>query len=176
MPDFVNGCGQLVGFAVVVLATYMVVTTAFWQAFEARELSGLADSLAAIDGESRVLGLSFTETSRYVRGRPFVQVFSWAYATHGGTLNFSFGDTPMSLVVFDDAARFQWTVGLEWVPRAVQRSDFEHFDYALVGGDEPAHGTLLRFRELRPVTTEGVWRLYRIESPLDAGPVLAPVS
>jgi len=160
--------------AVAILGTYMVVTTAFWQAFEANELDGLAESLAAIEGEPRVLGLSYLGASRYVRGRPFVQIFSWAYAVHGGTLNMSFADTPMSPVVYKDADRLQWTIGLEWVPKGVRRSDFSYFDYTLVGGDESAHQTMLRLEELEPLVTEGVWRLYRIDS--SGGLPLAPVS
>ena len=167
--------------AVAVLGTLMVVSAAFWLGFEANELSGLEASLEALEEGSRVIGLSYLETSRFFRGRPFIQTFSWAYAAKGGVLNFSFADSPLSLVVHNDLRRQHWTRGLEWWPKAVRRSDFAHFDYALVGGDEQAHTTMRNTGVLRPVAgespeTEAVWRLYRVEAPAAAVPVRPDVS
>jgi hypothetical protein len=155
--------------ACVLLVTYMVVTTAVWRAFEATELTGLAEALAAMKGEPRVVGLSYLGQSRFVHSQPFVQIFSWAYALHGGALSFSFGDFPTSLVVYKDMQRRVWTPGLEWIPKAVRRSDFQYFDYALVGGDESAQRTMQGLAELEPVVSEGIWRLYRIDSSSDDG-------
>jgi hypothetical protein len=65
-------------------------------------------------------------------------------------------------VVYRTPRRFSWTSGLEWRPERVKPSDFVHFDYALVNGDESRHASLAALPELRPVTAEGRWRLYRI--------------
>lgn len=171
---------------VVLLLTHMVVTTAYWLAFEKEELTGLTESLAAIKGEPRVIGLSYLGESRYFKGQPFIQVFSWTYAVHGGVLNFSFGDFAPSLVIYDEGdfssgsqktrrptavteavppPENSWSVGLEWFPKAVRRSDFRFFDYALVGGEEEAHQKMVQLPDLSAVVTEGRWRLYRIDSP-----------
>ena len=163
--------------ALVVVASFMAVTAVHWLGFEANELDGLPESLAAIEGEPRVVGLSYLSGSRYFRGQPFVQTFAWTYAVHGGMLNFSFGDNPLNLVVYTDPDRFEWTEGLEWVPKAIRRSDFQYFDYALVGGDERAHATMLGVGSLTPLVSRGVWRLYRVESepgPAAAGVVAPP--
>jgi len=143
-------------------ASLMLVTASAWLRFERVELTGLAGSLAALPPEPRVVGLSYLERSRYVIGRPFIQLFSWSYALRGGSLNFSFSEFPTSLVV-DTRGENPWTQGLEWNPKWVRKSDLEHFDFALVQGDAAAHAKMTTLGLLEPVTRQGRWRLYRVE-------------
>jgi len=152
------------GVPLVLLATHMVTTAAYWKRFEEHDLQGLREALAVLPEAPRVVGLSYLETTPYVIGRPYLQSFAWAYVLHGGELNFSFGYFSPSLVVYEDLlARIQWTWGLEWFPKRVRRSDFRFFDYALIAGDDAAHMTVSRIPELEPVSGEGPWRLYRTE-------------
>jgi hypothetical protein len=144
-------------------ASFMLVTATAWLRFERVELTGLEDSLAALPPEPKVLGLSYLKRSRYVIGRPFIQVYSWSYVLQGGGLNFSFGDLPTSLVVYTSDEANAWTEGLEWYPKWVRRSDFEHFDFALVQGDAAAHAKMQSLGVLEPVTSQGRWRLYRVQ-------------
>jgi hypothetical protein len=151
--------------AMLALSSLMVVTMAFWATFEHQELSGLEASLEALPSEQRVIGLSFVPDSPRITGRPFLQLFSWAYAVRGGELNFSFAYFPPSLVVYRGTSHVHWTWGLEWFPKTVRRSDFRQFDFALVGGDEAAHRRMAALPELEGVVDDGTWRLYRVVRP-----------
>jgi len=146
----------------IVLGSLVLVTTVYWHQYETEELAGLPEALAALPPEPRVIGLSYLEQSRFVTGHPFIQTFAWAQVVRGGKLNFSFGYFAPSLVVYENRDRVPWTWGLEWLPKAVRRSDFRQFDYALIGGDAEAHEQMARLPEIEPVTVEGLWRLYRV--------------
>ena len=55
-----------------------------------------------------------------------------------------------------------WTDGLEWDPYCLTEDDVKYFDYTLVGGDRLKQLQFQdRFPQAVPVTTEGMWRLYR---------------
>ncbi len=149
--------------ATVLLTTLMVVSCAYWLRFERTELAGLPRALEALPEAPRVVGLNYLDKSELVRGQPFIQTFAWAHALRGGELNFSFGDFAPSLVVYEDSRVVRWTWGLEWFPKRVRRSDFAHFDFALVSGDDEVHERMALLPELEPVTSDGLWRLYSIE-------------
>jgi hypothetical protein len=153
---------RLVPLAVLALLSFATVTT--WRAFEAEEMSGLAESLAALPEEPRVIGLDFVKHSEFVMDRPFLQAFAYAQVLHGGQLNFSFADFVPSLVVFRDPGDRRWTVGLEWFAEQVLASDLAFFDYALVNGNGAVHERFSRLFGVPAVTGQGRWRLYRLES------------
>jgi hypothetical protein len=131
-------------------------------AFERSELSGLSESLKAVPQNSRLLGLSYMKESGIVRGRPFIQVFSYAQVYRGGELNFSFADFGPSLVIYRTPRRLAWTSGLEWFPERAKKSDLLSFEYALVSGDETTHDSAARDGTLAPLTSSGRWRLYAV--------------
>jgi len=148
--------------AVTALAMFVVVTAFAWLRFEQDEHSGLSESLAVLPANMRVIGLDYVKTSPVIMGRPFLQTFAYAQVVRGGELNFSFAQFAPMAVVYRTPRRFSWTSGLEWRPERVKPSDFVHFDYALVNGDASRHASLAALPELRPLTAEGRWRLYRI--------------
>jgi hypothetical protein len=148
-----------------VLAAFFVLTALNWAAFERDELSGLPESLAALPSNPRVIGLSFFKESALVRGRPFIQIFSYAQVYRGGELNFSFADFAPSLVVYRRPRVPEWTSGLEWLPGEVKRSDLAFFDFALIGGDDNLHSRIGQDQALTPMTFAGRWRLYRTSAP-----------
>ena len=158
----------LVPLAVLAFLSFATIST--WREFESKEMSGLAESLAALPEQPRVIGLDFVKYSEFVMDRPFLQTFAYAQVFHGGQLNFSFADFVPSLVVFRDMGHRRWTLGLEWFVERVQSSDLAFFDYALINGDEAVHGGISRLRGFRPVTEHGRWRLYRIESTSNPKP------
>lgn len=149
-----------------VLAAFIALTALNWTAFERDELSGLRQSLAALPLKPRLIGLSYVEESDFVRGRPFIQVFSYAQVYRGGELNFSFADFAPSLVVYRRPRVPPWTSGLEWFPEQVTRSDLAFFDFALVSGDDKLHAGVARDEGLTPVTFGGRWRLYKTNAPV----------
>lgn len=152
---------RLVPLAVLALLSFTTVST--WREFESEEMSGLAESLAALPEQPRVIGLDFVKHSEFVMDRPFLQTFAYAQVLHGGQLDFSFADFVPSLVVFRDLGHRRWTIGLEWFAERVLTSDLAFFDYALVNGNEAVHERFSRLFGVPPVTSQGRWRLYRLE-------------
>ena len=110
----------------------------------------------------RVLGLDFLKKSAVVDNLPFLQLVAYAQVLHGGTLYLSFADFAPSLVVFKERRRARWTADLEWEAERVQPSDFQYFDFAIIGGGPQVHERYTALPTLTPVTRDGLWRLYRI--------------
>lgn len=137
-------------------------TATMWVRFERRDLSGLEESLRALPARPRVLGLDFLKESELIANRPFLQTFAYAQVMRGGTLNFSFAGFAPSPVIFKNLGPPLWTSGLEWFAEQVQPSDFNYFDYAVIGGQDDVHAMFSEFHALEPVTHTGHWRLYRI--------------
>jgi len=147
----------------VILALLSFGTISTWREFESEELSGLAESLAALPEQPRVIGLDFVKHSALVMDRPFLQMFAYAQVLKGGQLNFSFADFVPSPVVFRDLGHRRWTLGLEWFAERVLTSDLAFFDYALVNGNEAVHERFTRLFGVPAMTGQGRWRLYRLE-------------
>jgi hypothetical protein len=144
------------------LAAFFALTSLNWIAFQKSDLSGLQESLQTLPPAPRVIGLSYLKESSVVRGRPFIQIFSYAQVYRGGELNFSFADFGPSLVIYREPRRLQWTPGLEWFPERAKKSDLLFFDYAIVSGDERLHDAVRQDPALIPVTSAGRWRLYKV--------------
>jgi hypothetical protein len=149
--------------ALTAVAGFILVTCVAWVRFERDEYAGLRESLRALPANMRVIGLDYVKISPIIKGRPFLQGFAYAQVVRGGQLNFSFAEfAPMGVVYKTPRAR-PWTRGLEWFAERATRSDFSHFDYALVNAETRQHASLAALAELTPVTGQGRWRLYRID-------------
>jgi len=141
----------------------LVLSTAFtWSRWEKEEMSGLHEALTAIPSSSRVLGLDFVKESKFIKGRPFIQIFAYSQALKGGEVNFSFAEHSSGIVAFKERRRIQWTPGLEWFAEKVRISDLARFDYALVNGKKDIHDKFVDIKNLECVTNSGRWRLYRV--------------
>lgn len=147
-----------------VVAALSLATALTWREFEQVEMSGLAESLAALPPRPNVIGLDFVKESEFVKGRPFLQAFAYAQVLRGGRLNFSFAEFVPSLVVFRTHDQRRWTPGLEWFPERVRPADLSHFSHALVNADDVIHARFLGLPGVQRMTEHGRWRLYRIES------------
>jgi hypothetical protein len=150
--------------AAALLAGFVAATALAWRTFEAVELAGLAQVLDALPERQRVLGLSYAPDSPRILGKPFIQTFAYAQALRGGELNFSFADFAPCLVVYRVPRVPPWTLSLEWFPQRVRFSDFKHFDYVVVHGDEAAHALMAQRAPIAPVTASAPWRLYRVRA------------
>ena len=141
-------------------------TALSWYAFDRREMAGFAPALDAIPPRSRVIGLDYLRTSPRLRGYPFFQMFAYAQVLRGGELNFSFADFAPSLVVYRElrfaGGEWPWTRHLEWLPRNVRRSDFSHFDYALIHAGPGDQAKMAERAGLEVVAGAESWRLYRV--------------
>jgi len=144
------------------LMVFSFRTASAWYLFQQRELSGLSDSLKLLPENQKVLGLDFVKTSKYLKGRPFLQVFSYSQVFKGGDLNFSFAEHASGIVQYKKIRVLHWTPGLEWFAERVTQRDFLAFDYALINGDLKIHSESASFQFLKPVTLHGRWRLYKI--------------
>lgn len=150
--------------ALTVVAGFIVLTSLAWVRFERDEYAGLPESLRALPANMRVIGLDYVKISPIIKGRPFLQGFAYAQVVRGGQLNFSFAEfAPMGVVYKTPRAR-PWTRGLEWFAERATRPDFSHFDYALVNAEPWRHASLAAWAALTPVTGQGRWRLYRIDT------------
>lgn len=158
--------------AVAAVALLSGFTAMTWRAFERLELSGLEASLTAVPERSRVVGLTYLKQSPLVLGRPYLQAFSYAYVLRGAELNFSFAWFAPSPVVLQELRAPPWAQGLEWYPERLRARDLRHFDYAVVALPPEQHPVFqARMPALRPVTGDGIWRLYRVEQgAVPAGP------
>ncbi|MEW5901257.1 MAG: hypothetical protein AB1715_07340 [Acidobacteriota bacterium] len=148
--------------AVACASIFFTLTSLYWVAFERREMSGLREALAALPEKPRVIGLSYIKESAIVRGRPFIQAFSYSQVYRGGELNFSFADFGPSLVVYRQRRMIPWTNGLEWFPEKAKKSDLQFFDFALISGDDKIHETVAKNADLQPLTLTGRWRSYKV--------------
>jgi hypothetical protein len=154
---------SLLRYGVCAVATVFSLSTAVaWTRFERNDLSGLADALSALPDSPRVLGLDFVKTSPIIDNAPFLQLAAYAQVLHGGTLYLSFADFAPSLVVFNERRRMHWTADLEWEAERVQPSDLQYFDFAIIGGTDAVHERFTADPLLTPLTSRGLWRLYRI--------------
>jgi hypothetical protein len=151
---------QVISIALVL--SFCLLTSITWRTFERQEMSGLTESLDALPQKPKLLGLSIIQTSEFIRGAPFLQVFAYSQVRKSGMLNFSFANFSHCLVQFKNFSR-KWTSGLEWQPARVKQTDLYHFDYVLVNGTEQIHKSMETFPALKPLTRNGRWRLYSID-------------
>lgn len=164
-------------YAVVVATVFAFVTTMGWVLFDVDELSGLSPSLAAIHGPTRLLGLDFRRESGLVKGQPFLQLFAYGQAMHGGEVGFSFAEHMSSIVAYREPRRVRWTPGLEWFPGRVSQRDLAHFDYVLVVGEDSHHERFAAFSSATPLVREGHVRLYRLPARAPSSvPASAPAA
>jgi hypothetical protein len=150
---------MLAAFTLVVGFSFM--TARVWSAFERTEMTGLNAALEALPEHQRVLGLDFVKKSPLLRGRPFLQTFAYAQAMKGAELNFSWAEHGSGIVSYRERPPRRWTPGLEWVAERVREDDLRWFDYVLVNAPPEFHATIPA-NALRPVTTDGRWRLYQV--------------
>lgn len=151
--------------AVAISAVFLLQSVIAWSEFGRVEMSGLEASLREVDRGDRILGLDLIPRSSRFGRRLFVQVPGYATAFRGATSNFSFAAHGTSIVRYRDPSAQgsrPWTRGLEVQGFTVTRTDYDHFDKALVNLPETEHERYARQPWLRPLTTLGRWRLYEI--------------
>ncbi len=156
------------GLAVLLVTTLALATANTWMGFERVELDGFLPALAAVPGNTRLLGLDFVRQSPRIRDYPFYHLYAYAQARRGGTLNRSFADQASSLVVFRELPKeYPWTRDLDWKAHRVRDTDLVHFDHVLAFAPRDIHAQLLALGNLVPITPPAPWRLYRVRAALN---------
>ena len=117
-----------------VAAAFFLATAFTWVEYEKNELTGLSESLAQIPSSSRILGLDYVKASRFIKDRPFLQMFAYGQVFKGAELNFSFAEHSTGIVAYRTKRNVPWTPHLEWYAERVKREDLQYFDYVLVNG------------------------------------------
>jgi hypothetical protein len=147
------------GFAVFALS-FAIFTSIAWLRFNRDDLSGLSQSLAALSEPKSVLGLNYRPRAKHVVGSPFLQLFAYFQAQHGGEHNFSFAEHGAGVVVYSSARRRSWTNTLEWHAERATADDVAQFDCALVNATSDVHATFQKNTGRTPLVEEGFFRLY----------------
>jgi hypothetical protein len=121
-----------------------------------REYAGLPAVLDGLPYGTRVAGLIYDASSRYVRFSPYLHAVAWAQVERGGAVMFTFADFPTSPFRFREDNRPprvppRW----EWLPARV---DSEHelgfYDYVLT---RSARSQVRGFHRLQQ---SGAWALW----------------
>ena len=148
--------------ALLLFVSVSSLTGVAWYRFETTENSGLEQSLDGISDGAKVVGLEFIKDSKMICGRPFLQTFAYAQVLHGGELNFSFAKHHSGIISYARIDTiYPGTPGLVWEPEKVRVRDFVQFDYALIHASGDLHRYFASYPLLKPLTTDGTWRLYR---------------
>jgi hypothetical protein len=163
----------------VALATFVtlcLLTAGAWREVEKNEFSGLDEALSALPEKSSVLGLDYLQKSRYLKTqRPFLQTFAYAQVVKGADLSFSFADYANSLVYFEPKRERPWTRQLTWFPKNLKVGDLKYFTHVIAGGLDETHESLQKTGYFEPVTSTGVWRLYRSKQSEAQGEGASPL-
>jgi hypothetical protein len=144
------------------LGAACATTSLAWRSFSTEEMSGFQEALDATPANARILELDSVHESRFVGGRPFMQMMGYLQAEKGGMLNFSFAEHGSSLVSYRQPRELTWSPGLEWHPERVRKEDVLQFDVVLLNGKPETHQWFPSAAPVTAKTTTGRWRLYAV--------------
>ena len=147
------------GASLIALGMLILTTASIWRKMERIEYSGLSAALQKLPEKPTLLGLSFYQNSKYIRGFPFVHTVAYGQLQRGGRINSSFASVPFSPVVFRDTSQ-AWSAGLEMFPDRLRAGDLEHFTHVLVAAPAKIHRSICSEYGLVPMAPSGRWRLY----------------
>jgi len=147
---------------------FIIETKSKWKDFESIELSGLTDSINKIEKNSKIIGLAYFQSSNFIYGKPFMQIFAYAQILKNCELNFTFALHQNGIVTTKNFEKYkQWTPGLEWIPEYVRYEDLSKFDFALIGTTDEIHNYFSEDEIFQPITKTGNWRLYKCNKNLN---------
>ncbi len=155
LPFYLEVVGGLLGAA-------CTATCLAWYLFSALEMTGFDATIEATPPNARVLELDMVRQSRFVGGRPFMQMMAYLQAEKGGSLNFSFAEHGSGLVSYRSPRELTWTPGLEWYPERAQTRDLLEFDVVLMNAKPEIHQRFQASASVAPTTVDGRWRLYTV--------------
>lgn len=163
LPSMIGKRRNLLLISTGVLLFFVLMTASSWLKYSGDELSGFQEAINQVEPDSRVLGLDMLRNSHYIKGYPFLQMFSYTQVFRGSSLNFSFAEHYSGLVALREKRTDYRSSHLLFYPEDVQAHDFQSVDFVLVSGEKNVHYWISRFSDrLKPVTFGGNWRLYRV--------------
>jgi hypothetical protein len=146
-------------------------TTVVWRQAQRHEFSGLREAIEAVPRGATVIGMDFVRTSDRARGWPFLQVAAWTTAWRGADTDFSFAEHAHGLVRYRDKREVPWTRPEMMDPNELTDADLVHFEFALVNLRSEAHPGFEESAPVEAVTTNGRFRLYRIDRHRPGAPL-----
>lgn len=169
------------------LLSVLLFTAHRWRKMEHQDFSGLASAVSRLPDRSSLLALDTRSISSHLKlSRSFLNTFAYAAILEKDVRLFtSFADHYSSLVVHNPflpknrARRKQvlWLSEANWLPlQFFQRRHVHSFSHILVLAEPDMH-EFVRFRyQLDPLTTQGLWRLYRPQRPPSQNAASSPTS
>ncbi len=149
-----------VGFAALLSAA----TIRAWSNWAVEAVGGFHESLLQIDSSDRVIGLNLFYNSEDIKGRPGLQLFSYAQALRGADVFFSFTEHYSGSVQFKSPPPPNPTRALVWSPATIQCKHLYGYTKIIVNGTDIMHEELVERLHLERLNNnDGTWRTYRIQ-------------
>ncbi len=144
------------------ILAFTVVTVKQWKEWEVEQLEGLQEALALVSKGERLIGLNLIDGSTFVKGRPGLQLFSYAQALRGAELHFSFTEHYSGAVQYRSRPPLNPYKQTVWSPYRATAQQIRDFDKVLINGDERLHAFVSKQLNLIQIDeTQASWRLYR---------------
>ena len=145
------------------LIVFSLATIKSWRDWEEEQMGGFLEAIGKLEKSDRVFGVDMFGGSMYVRGRPGLQLSSYAQALRGCDTNFSFTDHHTGIVQYVDRSHTNPIRRLVSSPYLTKPEHLRGFNRALVNGDAALHEFFSARLNLEPLDdSQQTWRVYRI--------------
>ena len=153
--------GLTVGIALTVI--FSLATIKSWRAWDEEEMGGFLAAVGQLRQEDRVFGMEMVGGSTFIKGRPGLQLSSYAQALRGCDTNFSFTEHYTGIVQYRNQIPVNPTRKLISFPYQTRPEHLVGFNRVLINGDADAHEFARQRLNLEPMDdNSATWRLYRI--------------
>lgn len=160
-PNIPRVYGITVGITLTLI--FSMATIKAWRDWEGEQMGGFIEAIGKLEKDDRVFGVDMFGGSLYVKGRPGLQLSSYAQALRGCDTNFSFTEHYSGIVQYLDQQRLNPTRQLIWLPYQTKQQHLLGFNKVLINGDSDVHAFSREKLQIDPVdNSSATWRLYRI--------------
>ena len=142
---------------------FSLATIKAWRDWDGEQMGGFLEAMGKIDKEDRVFGVDMLGGSLYIKGRPGLQLWSYAQALRGCETNFSFTEHHSGIVQYVAQQPVNPARQLIWSPYKSKPVHLVGFSKALINGDAEVHEFARRRLNIEPLdNSDATWRLYRV--------------
>ncbi|MBL8425550.1 MAG: hypothetical protein JNK06_18970 [Candidatus Accumulibacter phosphatis] len=160
-PRMARVYGITVGLGLTLI--FSLATIKSWRDWDEEQMGGFLASVHQLNKADRVFGVDMDGGSIYVKGRPGLQLSSYAQALRGCDTNFSFTEHYSGIVQYRNPAHVNPTRELVWSPFRSKPDHLVGFNRVLINGDANLHDFVRQRLNLDPIDdSRATWRLYRI--------------
>ena len=148
---------------ITLLLLFSLATIKSWRDWQEEQMGGFLEAIGKLEKSDRVFGVDMFGGSMYIRGRPGLQLSSYAQALRGCDTNFTFTDHRTGIVQYVDKRHVNPIRRLVSSPYLTKPEHLRGFDRALVNGDPSLHDFFRTRLNLEPLDdSQQTWRVYRI--------------